>query len=599
VKLRTTILLWIVFLVIALLGATIGVIYVLFDHSTRDRVASELARSRDVTLDLHASRMALQRQECRVVAEEPRLKAVVATEDIERETVVDAVRDLSQTLHAEVFVIVDAEGRLLADAAKPDASGVAMVQLPVVRDALEKGEQAGVWLATDKGEDKAYQVHGCRLEFGARVVGALIVGHVIDDEIAKTVARQTGGLLVVVSDRAALTSLPPNVGRGELGPVLDDIRGGAREITLGGTHWYSQVVAVPGYSGEHRVEYLLLRSIDEALAPARRIVRLLFILLGAGVLASLILALGLARRLASPIDTLVTRTLAIAQGDLKARPIKGPTEVQALGSAMDRMVKEIDESRVALLEKDRLSREMEIAARIQTSILPRNLTVPGLEISASMMPATEVGGDYYDVLPVEGGCWIAIGDASGHGLTAGLVMMMVQTGVATLVRADEATPPKDVLRTLNRVLYENIHDRLEAERHMTLSLMRYDVSGKLTVAGAHMDAVVWRAATQTTELLKTKGTFLAISDDIDHVNVEQDWQLSKGDLLVLLTDGVTEAENAEGVAFGYEGVLEAIDTRATMPVAAIQAALAKAVTQHSPVLADDCTIMVLRFVGDS
>jgi serine phosphatase RsbU (regulator of sigma subunit) len=176
---------------------------------------------------------------------------------------------------------------------------------------------------------------------------------------------------------------------------------------------------------------------------------------------------------------------------------------------------------------------------------------------------------------------------------------MVQTGVATLVRAGESTPPKDVVRTLNRVLYENIHDRLEAERHMTLSLMRYDISGKLTVAGAHMDAVVWRAATQTTELLKTMGTFLAISDDIDHVNVEQEWQLAKGDLLVLLTDGVTEAEDAQGKAFGYEGVLEAIDTRATMPVTAIQAALARAVTEHSPVLADDCTIMVLRFVGDS
>jgi serine phosphatase RsbU (regulator of sigma subunit) len=134
---------------------------------------------------------------------------------------------------------------------------------------------------------------------------------------------------------------------------------------------------------------------------------------------------------------------------------------------------------------------------------------------------------------------------------------------------------------------------------MTLSLMRYDRSGKLTVAGAHMDAVVWRAATQTIELLKTKGTFLAITDDIDHVNVEQEWWLAKGDLLVLLTDGVTEAEDKAGKAFGYEGVVDAIETRATMPVGAIQSALAKAVTEHSPTLADDCTIMVLRYVGDS
>jgi serine phosphatase RsbU (regulator of sigma subunit) len=261
------------------------------------------------------------------------------------------------------------------------------------------------------------------------------------------------------------------------------------------------------------------------------------------------------------------------------------------------MAAEIDESRRSLADKERLAREMEIAARIQTSILPRDTTVDGLEITARMMTASEVGGDYYDVLPVDDGCWIAVGDASGHGLTAGLVMMMVQTGVATLVRSQPDAHPKDVLRTLNRVLFENVHDRLEAERHMTLSLMRYRGGGKLTVAGAHMDAVWWRAASQTIEMLRTKGTFLAITDDIDHVNVEQEWSLAPGDLLVLLTDGVTEAEDSSGTPFGYEGVVEVLEPRATKPVVAIQNALFDAVTKHSPTLADDCTILVLRYVG--
>jgi sigma-B regulation protein RsbU (phosphoserine phosphatase) len=177
-------------------------------------------------------------------------------------------------------------------------------------------------------------------------------------------------------------------------------------------------------------------------------------------------------------------------------------------------------------------------------------------------------------------------------------MMMVQTGVATLVRADPAAKPSELVKTLNTVLFENIHDRLEAERHMTLSVMRYDGAGKFRVAGAHMDAVCWRAATQTTELLQTHGTFLAITDDIDHVNSEHDWQLEKGDLLILLTDGVTEAENSAGKAFGYEGVLEVVEPRATKPVQAIQAAVLEAVSKHSPTLADDCTILVLRYVGD-
>ena len=130
-------------------------IYVVFDRSTRERVASELARSRDVTLDLHANRQSLQRQECRVVAEEPRLKAVVATEDVARDTIVDAIRDLAETLHAGVFVIVDAEGRLIADSAAPDAEGFDLSDRPVVRDALANGEQSGVWLADGYGNSNA------------------------------------------------------------------------------------------------------------------------------------------------------------------------------------------------------------------------------------------------------------------------------------------------------------------------------------------------------------------------------------------------------------------------------------------------------------
>lgn len=592
-KLRTTVFLWVLLLVVAVLGTTIGTIAYVFDRSTRTRVAGDLARSRVATLDLHGSRASLFRQECRVVAEEPRLKAVVATEDVARDTILDAVRTLAETLRAGVFLIVDADGVLIADSADPEAVGFELAERPVVGNALANGQEAGVWLA----DNKAFQVQGCRLEFGARVVGALVVGHAIDDDFVTTVERQAGGELIVIADRGALTALPHGVAPDALSPVLDQVRAGAREVELGGTHWYAQLVAVPGYHGQSRVEYLLLHSIDEALAPGRQIIRILLMLLGGAVIAALMLALGLARRLSRPIDALVARTQAIARGDLAPRPVPGPTEVRALGTAMDRMAKEIDESRTALADRERLARELEIAARIQTSILPRNLDVVGLEIAAGMLTATEVGGDYYDVLPIEDGCWIAVGDASGHGLTSGLLMMMAQTGVATLVRANPAASPSAVVKTLNQVLFENVHDRLQAERHMTLSLARYHHSGSLLLAGAHMDAVCWRAATQKTELLGTKGTFLAITDDIDHVNVEQTWQLQRGDLLVLLTDGVTEAENSAGRPFGYEGVVEIVEARATQPVSALQTALLEAVTRHSPALADDCTIMVLRYVG--
>ena len=592
-KLRTTIVIWVLLLVGLVVGATIGTLAIVFDRSTRTRVAEDLARSRDVTTELHASLERLHRQECHVVAEEPRLRAVVATEDIAHDTVVDAAAALAKTLAAGVFVLVDAQGKLLADRADPSAQGNDLARLPVVADALANGDEVGVWLA----DGKAFQVAGCRLDFGARTVGALVVGHAIGDDFANTIARQTGGYLVVVADGAALTALPPGVAAGEVAGKLAEVEAGAQEITLGGQHWFASSIALPGYTGQQHVRYLLLRSIDEALAPFHRIVRILLVIAGAGALATLLVALGLARLLARPIVALVQHTRAIAAGDLAPSPAAGPTEIRELGAAMDAMAREIDQSRSRLVEQERLAGELEIAAKIQTSILPRDVTVENLEVAAKMLTATEVGGDYYDVLPVADGCWLAVGDASGHGLTSGLVMMMVQTGVATLVRSQPDARPRDVLKTLNRVVFENVHERLEADRHMTLSLMRYWPDGRFVVAGAHMDAIVWRAATREVELLGTPGTFLAITDDIDHVNSERSWRLAAGDLLVLVTDGVTEAENAAGKPFGYEGTVAIIEAESTGPVAAIRDAVFAALTRHSPRLADDATILVLRYVG--
>src|SRR5207247_1046155 len=101
--------------------------------------------------------------------------------------------------------------------------------------------------------------------------------------------------------------------------------------------------------------------------------------------------------------------------------------------------------------------------------------IEGVEVSARMIPADEVGGDYYDVLPIaEGtqGAWIGIGDVAGHGLTAGLVMMMIQSVVAALVKQAPDRAPSQHLGVLNAILYDNIRERLEQSEHVTLSLLR-------------------------------------------------------------------------------------------------------------------------------
>jgi serine phosphatase RsbU (regulator of sigma subunit) len=246
-------------------------------------------------------------------------------------------------------------------------------------------------------------------------------------------------------------------------------------------------------------------------------------------------------------------------------------------------------------EKERLEQELAIATRIQTSILPRDLRVRGLEISATMLPATEVGGDYYDVLPTQHGCWIGIGDVAGHGLRSGLVMMMLQSVVSALVRSRPDAAPRDLLRVVNAVLYENVRERLAQDEHATLSLIRYRDTGELQFAGAHEDMLVLRADTGKVEVVPTLGTWVGATKDIDNATQDTTCQLGDGDLLLLYTDGVIEARNGAGEQFGPERLMQELGRSQHEPVQAIRDRVCSAVTEFMVEQRDDIALLVARY----
>lgn len=246
-------------------------------------------------------------------------------------------------------------------------------------------------------------------------------------------------------------------------------------------------------------------------------------------------------------------------------------------------------------EKRRLEQELAIATRIQTSILPRDLQVRGLEIAATMLPATEVGGDYYDVLPTQHGCWIGIGDVAGHGLRSGLVMMMLQSVVSALVRSRADAPPRDLLRVVNAVLYENVRERLKQDEHATLSLIRYREDGELRFAGAHEDMLVLRAATGQVEVVPTLGTWVGATKDIEEATQDSVCHLRDGDLLLLYTDGVIEAQNGAGEHFGPQRLMQELARSRQEPVQAIRDRLCSAVTEFMAEQRDDIALLVARY----
>jgi sigma-B regulation protein RsbU (phosphoserine phosphatase) len=368
------------------------------------------------------------------------------------------------------------------------------------------------------------------------------------------------------------------------------------EVRVGDATDLVLAAGLAGYRGDHAVRYAVVRSLDRALAPGRRLILLLWGILGVAMLGAAVVSFSLARRLSRPIDRLVDFTHRAAN-DLGSRTQPdGPVELRTLGDAMNRMVSELAESREQLAVKQRLEREMEIAMRVQTSILPRSLNVRGLDIAASMVPASEVGGDYYDIIPVDDGCWIGIGDVAGHGLTAGLAMMMVQSIVSTLVKGNPHGSPKDNVRILNEVLCDNIRNRLEQDEHVTLSLLRYETSGRVVFAGAHEDILVVRAGTKEPELVKTPGTWLGIRGGIESVTTESAIELREGDVMVLYTDGIIEAPNAKRERF-EERLFSAVAEMADEPVEKIRDHVLDKLRAWMAVQEDDFTLVVLRHRG--
>lgn len=249
-------------------------------------------------------------------------------------------------------------------------------------------------------------------------------------------------------------------------------------------------------------------------------------------------------------------------------------------------------------ERARMHQELEIAARIQTAILPRNPSVPGLELATLMQPASEVGGDYFDILPAKDGCWLGIGDVAGHGLPAGLVMLMIQSIVAASVHDRPEVEPGQAWRTLNSILSENIRDRMRQEEHATLCLIRYSASGQLRLAGAHEDPIVYRKATRRVERVHTSGIWAGISREVLDADLEErDAQLQPGDVLLLYTDGVVEAQSASGEMFGIERLMLTLAAAGEQPVQTICERIRQQVNSWMQSQADDITLVVARHTG--
>jgi len=245
-------------------------------------------------------------------------------------------------------------------------------------------------------------------------------------------------------------------------------------------------------------------------------------------------------------------------------------------------------------ERQRLAHELSLAARIQASVLPQRIEVTGLDISAKMVPASEVGGDCYDVLPFAGGAWLSIGDVAGHGLGPGVVMMMLQSSVSAVLRANPDVSPGAALEVVNAVLFDNLKHRLQQGEHATLMLLRYETSGYLRYAGAHEEPLIYRARSRRCEFLPAPGLWVGIKADVAGQMPESQGRLEPGDVLLLYTDGAVEARNAHKEQYGVQRLARELEAVHAEPVERIRDHLLSSVERWMDAQRDDITLVVAR-----
>ena len=244
-------------------------------------------------------------------------------------------------------------------------------------------------------------------------------------------------------------------------------------------------------------------------------------------------------------------------------------------------------------ELRQLESELELSQVVQRALLPQHVpTISGYDIAAFSRPAQIVTGDYFDFLQFQDGTHgFVVGDVSGHGVSAGMLIASLQTAFHTL--APGADSPVDVLERINRLYVHNIN----FTTFVTLFYAKLDPQTRVLsyASGGHNPPLLYRSSTKEIDWLKPTGPAIGLVDEF--VFRCNDLQLSQGDILLLYTDGIVEAINPAGTEqFGYDRLLEVVRQSEGLSANELMHNVRQALTDFTQgaLLADDSTLIVCR-----
>jgi sigma-B regulation protein RsbU (phosphoserine phosphatase) len=254
--------------------------------------------------------------------------------------------------------------------------------------------------------------------------------------------------------------------------------------------------------------------------------------------------------------------------------------------------------RDTLDEKKRIDHDLRVARRIQTSLLPKELPhLSGVELAAFNDPAQEIGGDYYDVVQIDDKhLGIAIADVSGKGI-GGAILMSVCRSVLRAQSAGNFSPAA-VLKSINRVMSRDISEDMFVSM---LYMVLHTDTHELVVARAGHERPVLVSADGQILPIDSPGTAIGMMDvdTFERLLQETTIRLKSGDVVVLYTDGITEAMNRDGEEWGMQNFLEAIKVASAEGAHSVlnnvRQRLTRFVGDHPQY--DDMTLLALRDLG--
>lgn len=324
------------------------------------------------------------------------------------------------------------------------------------------------------------------------------------------------------------------------------------------------------------------------------------IAIGACLGFSLIVGLLSSLWLVKPIRRVVSGMETVGDGDLEHKLEHfSETEFDRISRIFNKMTESLkrmmSELGRTIRENERVRREIEIATEIQKSIFPEHPPeVEGLEIEAKSVPAKEVGGDYYDFIPVSSGDQMGfiIADASGKGLP-GTLYMTRSRSVFRVVSSEEVHPGQILSRSNSYIAADASSGK---GMFITVLYLLYDKAKKqMTCANAgHYSPVWFRAKEKVFSEITTSGIPVGILPEQTYQ--EETIQLASQDILVMYTDGVTEAKAAHGEMFGVERLKRLVEQNSSLGAhdlfQKIEAGIKEFIGDAPPF--DDLTLIVVR-----